>query len=672
MKVRHATLWRAFAPARWLGGGAAGAALLALWATVAAAPPDEAASICEAGGGALVANAGRLPSDVRLFQTSYTKAGWSGEVSAFAIDEDGTVQVTPVWRASERVPSAAQRLILTSTAPTTGTEFRWSAMPAALQARFGSEAMVNYLRGEGVEGFRNRESPLGAIVNSEVVFTGTEAFGYELLPGAEGASYPAFISTKPTRPALVLVGGNGGMLHAFDASTGVERFAYVPRALVEERRSEEDSRASLVRLSESDFSGRYFVDGSIWVGDAHWGNAWKTVAVATAGAGARSVFALNISEPNSMSTGKLLFDLSDVGGSTDPNLGYSFGQPVIGRLADGDFYAIFGNGRQSERQCPVLYLVRLRDGVVRRIPTGGRTLGASCAEAPNGLGRPSLYDVHRTGEAGYRVTDFVFAGDLQGNVWRFDLRSIDVSSEPPAGVSARLIFSARSESGQVQPITGAIELGPAPAAVSSSTRPVMLWFGTGRYFTASDASDASVQAMYGIVDRFSSGGDANVPAVPRTSLQRQTASSGVDGGTIAASAVDYVGGQNGWYLELRRSGERMTGVPLIQRGRLLFATFAPAPGACYRTGAAWIYAVDPYQGGPLALRAFIGRPGLDFFASSSGVVRDLASIDVGGRAFLYLGSSGGGTSGPTVETEEIRPVQPGGTRGRVSWREIVR
>jgi type IV pilus assembly protein PilY1 len=372
-----------------------------------------------------------------------------------------------------------------------------------------------------------------------------------------------------------------------------------------------------------------------------------------------------------MTASKLLFDHWDVEGGNDPNLGHSIGQPVIGRLADGDFYAIFGNGRDSFYRCPVLYVVRLRDGLVRRVPTGGRNLAATCGAAPNGLGRPSLYDTDRQGESGYRITDFVYAGDLQGNVWRFDLRSLDVSAEPPTGASAQLLFTAQNNSSEPQPITGTIELGPAPSGVIGNPRPVMLWFGTGRYLATADADSTTVQSMYGMVDRHTTPVSATTATIQRSDLQSQTANlSGDLAGTISGTPVNYPGGQHGWYFDLPRSGERMTGLPLLQPGRLLFATYVPEARACYASGQSWIFAVDPYHGRSLGQRIFVRSPSVDFLDATVGVVRSFVAVDAGDRAFVYLGGSGSG--GNSIQREEVKPAKQGGASGRVSWREIVR
>ncbi len=664
--------------------GAAVAAVLALCATVLASPADQASELCAAGAGSLIGNAATLTTDARLFQASYVKSTWTGNVRAFALDANGDWATDSQWGAggaAGKIPVAANRAIFSASSATAGVNFLWSALPEAMKAKFGDEttgeATVNYLRGddggEQANGgtFRDRTSPLGPIVNSELAFAGVENFGYEALASTEGSSYATFMQTKATRRQLVIAAANDGMLHGFDAANGVERFAYVPRALVLESISDVDPRSTLVRQADPTFEPRYYVDGASWVGDAFIGSTWRTVAVGTAGAGARSVFAIDITNPASMSAANLLFEHWDVGGSDDPNLGYSFGQPVIGRLGDGNFYAIFGNGRDSFYGCPVLYLVRLSDGVVRRIPTGGRSLAASCGAAPSGLGRPSLYDVQVSGESGYRVTDFVYAGDLQGNVWRFDLRSLNTASDPPSGATAQLLFSARNDDDGPQPITGTIELGVAPSGVTGNPRPVMLWFGTGRYLASADAEDTSVQSMYGIVDRFSTGGDADTAKVVRSNLEGQTANlTGDLAGTISGSAVDYAGGQDGWYLDLPRDGERMVGLPLIQVGRLFFATIIPEEFACYASGQSWIYAVDPYYGRALVQRIFVSYPGADFIASTVGLVRSLVAVEAGDRAFLYVGGAGNG--GSSIQREEIKQALQAGPRGRVSWREIVR
>lgn len=637
-------------------------------------------------GGSLSTNAARLTAESRLHQASFDSRDWSGRLRSAGVDAAGALSGVTHWEATgaAAIPAAGERRILTSSGPTTGIDFTWAALGAAgMQALIGDVDTLNYLRGDQSReasagqpgGFRKRGARLGAIVNSEIALSGDEDFGYEALvdtadlnspASAAGLAYSAYLKRKAARAGLVLVGANDGMLHGFDAATGAEKFAFVPRTLLTEAISAADQRSALVRLADPAFAPRFYVDGSPWVGDAYWGGSWRTVVVGTTGAGGKGVFALDISDPQAMSAGKVLWDID---GRTDPNLGYTVAQAVVGRLHDGNFYAIFGNGYRSASACPVLYLVRLPDGRVRRIPTGGRSLADSCAGAPNGLGRPSLHDVHGPGEPGYRSTDFVYAGDLQGNLWRFDLRSVNLANEPPTGAGVERVFTAVNASGQAQPITGLIEIGAAPAGVAQAAatpRPVMLWFGTGRHLAADDRGDPMQQSFYGVVDRFAG-------AASRADLERQSIS---PGGSISGSPVDYLGTvkggrQQGWLLDLPRAGERPIGKPLVRRGRLVFASLVPDKDKCF-AGASSIFAVDPYGGIALGRRMFVGHPGSDFIGSTAGIVHDLVHIDVGARAYLFLAGSGASGIGGAVQVEPILPLQQGGARGRASWRESFR
>jgi type IV pilus assembly protein PilY1 len=187
-------------------------------------------------------------------------------------------------------------------------------------------------------------------------------------------------------------------------------------------------------------------------------------------------------------------------------------------LADGNFYALYGNGYGSPNGCPTLYLVRLNDGFVRKIkvnPAGGTVNASTVCSPSNGLGRPSLFDTAvLSGGAGDRITDYVYAGDLKGNVWRFDLRSLGApSGSPPQLLSSSLglrLFNGVI-SGDGQPITGGIEIGKGPDLFSScgnTNNPVstaMLYFGTGSFFQDGDTRPTpETQSFYGIIDDFSS------------------------------------------------------------------------------------------------------------------------------------------------------------------------
>ncbi len=665
-------------------------------------------------GASLAANSTRLTTQSRLYQASFDARDWTGRLRAINVNTDGTLG-TNAWQATDpgKIPSAGTRNVFTSSAAVaSGIDFTRTALQAAgLWDRIADDPTLDYLRGDQSNelsnngAFRNRGVRLGDIVGSEIAFSGTEDFGYDALVSTvsgtlvgEGLTYPAYLQAKnaSTRKKLVMVGANDGMFHGFDADTGQELFAYVPRSVLLDQISATDRRSELVRLADPAYSHRYFVDGSPWVGDAYWNGAWRTVVVSTTGAGAKGVFAIDISDPSAVDKTKVLWDID---GQSDNDLGYTIGQAVIGRLNDGNFWAIFGNGYRSANECAVLYLVRLPDGFTRKISTSST---APCM-TPNGLGRPSLHDNQVAGQQGFRIADWAYAGDLQGNVWKFDLRS---SNPAQWGVafgstsSPAPLFHARTAVGSAgvpQPITGTIEIGKAPDGVNapnSNSRPAMLWFGTGRHFAVDDRTDVTTQTLYGIVDR---GGTSPIndatgnSAGSRSMLVAQTRSYNANDptkGTVSSNPVAYVATGNssrdGWFIDLTPPagtaprGERFVGLPLIQFGRVIFATLIPDEDKCAGGGTSSILAVDPYTGGALPankkffLASFIGTTyqsvgAVDFIGSRVGIIRNLVYIGTGDRGYLYAGGSTG-----DVQVERVRSNELGSVRGRTSWREIVK
>jgi type IV pilus assembly protein PilY1 len=681
----RASASRAARPCRAVAS--AGAAALLLFVSTASGQATDAVLDCAkdpAAGGWMSTSATRLTTESRLHQASFETRDWSGRLRAVAVERSGALAAGVRWDAS--IAGAGQRRILTSSGVTSGIDFTWQALGAAgMQALLGDIETLNYLRGDqsaeappGVPGgLRRRSSRLGAIVNSRVVLAADEDFGHEALvdpadPGSPesvaGLAYSAYLRAKAKRAALVLVGANDGMLHGFDAASGVERFAFVPRTLLAEPNSATDPRSALVRLADPAFAPRFYVDGSPSVGDAYWGGAWRTVVVGTTGVGGKGVFALDISDPGAMSAGKVLWDID---GRTDANLGYTVGEAVIGRLHDGNFYALFGNGPGSALACPVLYLVRLPDGQLRRVPTGGRSAADSCAGAPNGLGRPSLYG-GGAGAAAGRSTAFVYAGDLQGNLWRFDLRGVDLRAEPASGARVERLFTATGAGGQPLPAAGPIQIGAAPASVAQAgihPQPPMLWFGTGRPLATDDRSDTTRQTVYGIVDRFAG-------PVSRGDLEPRTVAAGGSGATVGGARVDYAGAaagrrQHGWVLDLPGAGERLASMALVRQGRLLFASLLPDRDRCF-AGTSSIYALDAHHGVALSRRIFVGHPDADYIGSTAGIVHELVHVDAGPRAFLFAAGSGPSGTGGALQLEQVLPLGSGAARGRSSWREILR
>ncbi len=257
---------------------------------------------------------------------------------------------------------------------------------------------------------------LGDIVNSSpVISSPRDDYGYQRISTAMATSYATYLTRKRNNGRyMVYVGANDGMLHAFDGGMngngvsdgagGSETFAYIPGTAL-------GHMANLlypyVAANKSDqrFRHRYYVDGPIAVADAQIGGNWATALVGTAGAGGRSVFALDVTTPSSFGTGNRLWEISDVAPGLDStikaNIGHVLGKPVIVPVKEGTgvaWKAIFGNGYNSLSRKAVLFVVDLGSGAVRMI-----TATEAAATAPagdNGLGNIVAVDRWRADSAG--------------------------------------------------------------------------------------------------------------------------------------------------------------------------------------------------------------------------------------------------------------------------------
>ncbi len=528
---------------------------------------------------ALATNSTRLSTETVVFQARFDSADWSGQLLALPLNSDGSIGTT-LWDAAEQIPAASARNIKTWNG-TAGVDFSWSSLNTTQQTQLGSAAVLAYLRGDpsGEQrnggSYRNRNRRLGDIVNSDPVFVGTQNFGYEKLSGAEGNSYKTFVANKASRPKMLYVGANDGMLHGFDASTGAERLAYIPNEVF----------PNLSSLATPGYTHRYFVDASPWVGDAYFqkpGEAsptWRSVLVGGTGAGGKAVFALDVSDPAAFGTSHVLWEF------THSQLGYTLGQPMIARLNNGRWAAVFGNGYNSTGGTAKLFIVYLDANAADGWQAGADfVILDTNSTTANGLSSPTLYD-----QNGDRVVDYVYAGDLQGNVWKFDLSSSNASQWKVANKSGSNnipFFTARNASNQAQPITGQIEIGPAPPGKAG----VMLYFGTGRFFATGDNTDTQVQSFYALWDSYTnnneityscSGSSCNRNSI----LQQQSVlyeGSGPGSNNVRVSStqtVDY-NSQRGWYLDLlppsgTAHGERVVSAPLLRHNRVIFTTPDP-------------------------------------------------------------------------------------------------
>jgi type IV pilus assembly protein PilY1 len=640
---------------------------------------------------AVAVSASKIGAGTQVYVASYSSQGWTGVLGAYPITTTG-ISTTPSWQTTDTGKFAAPsaRLVMTSSA---GTPLSSGAAPTSkgttLSTQWttigGNSTLLSWLLGDASTEVRNKgpyrnrvmwvngtpvPNILGDIIDSSPVFAWHENYGYASLPEGMTASpnYTTFLAGKGntagngyTKNGMVYVGANDGMLHGFDAGTGYEVFGYVPYDVI----------PSLPALADPGYSHRFYVDQTPYVGDACVGSGptsciWKTVLVGTTGAGSQGVFALDVTNPQSMGTGSVMWDLDGLGtndGSGDPDLGYPIGKPLIARLNNGDWVAVFGNGYLSSNGCAVLFMVKLSDGTVTKIgttTTPGTGTGSSCTTTnifnSNGLGPVTLADVD-----GNMTTDYVYAGDLQGNLWKFDLHT--AASVPTGSVQGGLKLFAASPgcatstgTTTCQPITSAPVLG-LPLTGMTGT---MVYFGTGRLFAVGDLSSTSTQSFYGILD---SGGSTTIY---RSQLVQQTITDSGNTRTISGNAVV----APGWFMDLGQTvssqdkGERVTFSPLLLDGFVVFATEVPSSTSCSASGSGWIMAI-PANSATLGGNDnfFIGNQGVAGIQASNGMPEGMSTVydPTTKTDKLIVGETGG----PQVASTKSQHLT-----GRISWHEL--
>lgn len=551
---------------------------------------------------AAVPTARRLDSDSLVYEAVYSSADWSGQLLAKRpIQTSNGLVFNEVWEAGSRLSYPTRNLF--SHNGSAGVALSWASLPVAMRAHFdNNEALFQYVMGSranetpaGLQ-YRKRSSILGDIVNSTLVIANKQDWGFNgrvPLP-ASGQTYAQFVAAKASKAPALFVGANDGFLHAFNANSGDELFAYLPNAVL----------PAVKNLSKTDYSHRYFVDGKLHVRDAILGGAWKTVLLGSLGAGGKSVFALDVTDTSAGGFGasQVLWEIKD-----DADLGYTFGEPLIGRMKDGTWAAIFGNGYGSSNDDSVLFIVNLATGAINKVRAGTAT---------GGLSSPSF--VYAVDASGSLYVKDVYAGDMSGNLWKFNLQSNGVGLDDfevsfKSSGQPQPLYVAKDAAGNRQPITVKPEIAYHPTGVVSG---VMVYFGTGRLYTSGDTSDKSGQTFYGIWDKPSSGGPTSAFS-GRSLLEGRTIlfegkafERGVRVLDTPASAegIDWTA-KRGWYLDLRSpvkgaEGERVIFAPRILLNRLVFETAIPSADPCQSDGSGWTMVVDLASGGRLSTVLF--------------------------------------------------------------------
>jgi type IV pilus assembly protein PilY1 len=684
---------------------------------------------------ALATNSTSLRTSLKLFQARFSSDGWGGELNAYNA-YDPTLPL--VWQAQCVMAgyticgtsafdgalklNPATRVVLTydpdAAAGSRGIPFQWASMTTAgtLQASLdkawnnsggttdsqGSDRVL-YLRGSdaipwartrpcitGTTGSTCITNYLGDIINSASQFVGVPAFGYS------PTSYKAFYDSRATRTQMLYVGGNDGMLHGFDANTGIERLAYVPSSLYKGALL---SKLTGVGYGDSD-AHAYYVDGTPTVGDVCRmttttndntcekntavgnGDNWKTLLVGGLGGGGQGIYALDITRPEDFSEANaaslVKWEFTD---ADDADLGRTYSRPAIVRVCTARdssstddlkpctawrWTVVFGNGFENaalddhvsaSSYAHVFILDAITGAVLAKMST-------NIAATPNGMNTLAPVDLDADG-----VVDAIYGADLAGNMWKFDVAELS-----SAALDYRLYQSATT-AGAVQAITTAPEVTVHPLGG------VMVIFGTGKYLEVTDKNTTQTQDLYGIWDK--PGGSGVAMSLTRANLQQQSlisdsrTESGVVFSTSTANDVDWTT-KLGWYMDLTANGtapsERVAYDPQIIANVLNVVTVVPSSDVCAYGGDSWDFLLDPLTGSRTDYAAFSGVPQITLAAGGQAYAsRRKSTVGISPAGTVITVTKGEGLvlkGGSTGDVEKFGVNLIFGLGRRLSWREM--
>ncbi|MES2192142.1 MAG: PilC/PilY family type IV pilus protein [Pseudomonadota bacterium] len=554
-----------------------------------------------------------LTNGTRKYTPKYTTGEWTGNVIATALDPSSSAEISITWQVVDTNPSTSatyngipgysSRNIYAWNGSAIGN-FNASNTYAMANVVGANTNLINYLRGDqtnedpnGTALYRARKFLLGDIVNSSPVFIkGALNSSYDQLPaGTYGQStYAAFVASKAARPEGVLfAGANDGMLHGFRDTTGAEIFAFVPRMVM----------PKMHLLASRSYDHQYYVDGPNVEADACLSGGascttWSNLLVGTTGAGAATVYALDVTDPINMSASSVKWEITP---STTGygSLGYVLTDVQTGLTKSGQWVAIFGNGYYGSSTMASLYIADLNTGaLIKQISTG---VGGG-----NGLGGVTLV------RDSNQVIIGAYAGDARGNMWKFDLSSAS-SASWGLGLSNSPLYSGTT--------TKAISAQPTVVPHPSGGNVIV--FGTGKLYDATDVTNTVTQTMYGIWDSVSFGSSTTPAGITQTgvsSLVQQTISSVATTGTkvvtasnlststvtvnyytVSTNPVDF-STKRGWYMNLPNTGQRsIYPSAALVGGYVLLDTVSPSNislDPCVQTGSgrAWNYVIDGVTG----------------------------------------------------------------------------
>ena len=666
-------------------------------------------------------------SDLYQYQLSFDTNGWSGDLKAFAIKMvAGKPQVerAEAWSAerklsellntagaSRKIFVGRQRTKDAANPNTAATEFTQSGIEEALQTMLNRPSQgaaedglwkdrVEFLRGVKTEEgklFRVRERALGDIMNSGAQYTGAPSAALAL-----GDGYDAHVAARKDRTAAVYVGANDGMMHAFNAKTGEEVFAYIPSWM----------GPKLSALTDKKYEHQSYVDATPVVGDAKIGSGktkddWKTVLISGTGGGGKGVFALDVSDPGNFRADNVMWEFTHV---NDSDMGYVLGKPRIVKMhvkhktaadsnskdvyrwfalvpAGANNYVDSGDGVFSQTGNSAIFLLALDKKANEAWEQGKNYYKVSLPFDPV-LGQThanAIINLESFTKNEQGAIDLIYAGDLHGNMWALKFTGVDAENWSAANLSrytegsnAMPMFVAKDANGHVQPITSA----PSVLRIGITDN-YMVGFGTGKYIEDADRGSKDPNTYYVLYDNGEKDGSSSLATWPagvqgRGRLRRVTrsgfdlASEGAVGGfQFGRPATDVNHAiRSGWYYDFEAVGERIVsdGTAISFTSSVLVNSIIPAAssaeiGVCgLEGGESQGYRFNYFAATGIVRTATTTMTGKPLMFTE---VIDVGKADSTGRRLRkvvpYTSNPG---SGITAEEAFYLPV------GRLSWRQV--
>ncbi len=687
-------------------------------------------------------NSDKIGANTKLYSASYNAESNTGDVESFAISRntDGSVNIsnTPDWSAASLLNNKlgdcgindSRNIFTFDRANKDEIPFTYAAINA--QSISGlNEAQVKWIRGSKDD--EARATLVGAVITSAAACNGSSRtlrsrsdtntvmgdivqarplyVGPPYFEKRSGSTYPqssyaynTFKNNNASRTAMIMVSTNAGVFHALD-TTGNELFAYVPHQLITGTGAN-----AIAETTDINYQHKYYINASPAVNDVffHSDNSWRTVVLGGYGAGGKGYFALDVTSPaglaaagnaaddeNATDSGLVLgeFTVEDL----PYDLGYTYSPPLMTMVNDAlttnkghRWAAIFGNGYNSVNGNASLVILDM-DSFSNNNWTASEKLVITPTDAgipagsteKNGLSTPRGVDINSDG-----ITDYVYAGDLYGNVYRFDLTDM-------SAITSTLVFTAKNDSNEKQPITTQPYVVPHPQDAGK----YLIVVTTGRWLTYSDHNSTSIQSIYGFEDNLTSTGTV----LTRASMAERTIANVTVNNktyrTIEGADIDWTT-QKGWYIDLDIThGERAIRKSLGNNGYLSFVTVFPGSDTCGGNLGGAVFSLHPQKG--LLDKAYVDVDG-------DGQVDEFQDTDNDGIPDALVPSGGGSGSGSgsnvnafpagdvnfdegysepamndgvlvTIRTDENGTTtidgdpqpRPEGRSGRLGWREII-